>query len=149
MNLTLSTPVEPHDWQAIHDLVVAHAWTLDHGDPRDLADHYTEDGVLIGLEKPLEGRSALRAWGEWRAGVVDRTSRHVHTNIRLTRHDGEHRGVVTTLLYRHEGDGLGGTVPLLVSDYLDTYRRVEGRWLIARREMRRVFADSARIGGPR
>jgi uncharacterized protein (TIGR02246 family) len=147
--MTSLTTVAPEDRAAIHDLVTEHAWTLDHGDPARLAEHYTEDGELIGLDKPLIGRDAIGTWGRWRAGLKGRTSRHVHTNVRLTVEDGVHRGVVTTLLYRHEGDGMGGTVPFLVSDYVDTYEKVDGRWLIAHRDMRRVFADPARVGGTR
>lgn len=146
---TATTSMSHEGWIEIHQLITEHAWTLDHGDPCRLADHYTSGGVLLGLEKPLVGRDALLEWGEWRASLDGRTSRHVHTNVRLTVEDGVHRGLVTTMLYRHEGDGVGHTIPLFVSDYYDTYEQEEGRWLIAHRDMRRVFVDAERLAGSR
>ncbi len=136
----------PDDASEIQALITEHAWVLDRGDVRDLPRLYTDDGVLLGLEEPLHGRPAIAQWAERRATLTGRRSRHVHTNVRLVTAGGaEARGTMVTLLYRHEGDGLGSTVPLSVSDYDDSYRRVDGQWLIARREMRRAFVDPARV----
>lgn len=142
-------PIEAQVRADIHALIMEHSWVLDHGNPAELADMYTDDGVLVGLEKPLVGRESLLQWGAWRAGLKGRTSRHVHTNVRLSLEDGVYCGVVNTMLYRYEGEGVGHTVPFLVSDYHDTYENVDGRWLIAHRDMRRVFVDADRQAGPR
>lgn len=141
----------PHDAEQIQALITEHAWVLDRGDVRDLPRFYTDDGVLLGLEEPLHGRPAIEQWAERRAALTGRRSRHVHTNVRLAAADtgaDTASGTMVTMLYRHEGEGLGATVPLSVSDYDDIYRRVDGRWLIARREMRRAFADPDRVPPP-
>ncbi|MFG2091610.1 MULTISPECIES: nuclear transport factor 2 family protein [unclassified Spirillospora] len=144
-----ATPVAPATWIALNELITRHAWVLDHGDPRDLGSLYTEDGSLIGLGEPLVGRAAIDRWALERAEITDRTSRHVHTNVRITvDDDGVHHGLMTTLLFRHDGEGPGPTTPFIVNDYQDTYRQEpDGTWLIAERVMRRVFIDGSRIGG--
>jgi ketosteroid isomerase-like protein len=134
---------------AIEDLVADHAWVLDHGDPRNLPDLYTQDGRLLGLGQPLEGRAALQQWAEQRAQLTERTSRHVHTNLRLRAGEaGTVEGTVTTLLYRHDGPGTGPAWPMLVLDYTDVYaEQGDGRWLFASRSIQRVFLDQTREVG--
>lgn len=133
---------------AIEDLVVEHAWVLDHGDPRRLPDLYTDSGQLLGLGEPLVGRAALAGWAEQRALLSGRVSRHVHTNVRLTVDDsGTVHGDVVTLLYRHDGEGSGPTWPFLVLDYTDIYaRQDDGSFLFASRSITRVFVDGTRVG---
>lgn len=143
--------VHPATWIALHELITRHAWVLDHGDPRDLGSLYTEDGSLLGLEAPLIGRRAIDDWAAKRAVITDRTSRHVHTNVRITVDEhGTHHGLMTTLLFRHDGEGVGPTTPFIVNDYRDTYaEQPDGTWLIAQRDMQRVFVDATRLGGSR
>lgn len=144
------TAVEPATWIALNELITRHAWILDHGDPRDLGGLYTEDGVLTGLERPLVGRPAIDAWANQRAQLKDRTSRHVHANVRLFAVDGVHFGSMVTMLFRHDGEGVGPTTPFVVLDYSDRYRQsADGTWLIAERTMQRVFVDASRAGGGR
>ncbi|MCF7547924.1 nuclear transport factor 2 family protein [Pseudonocardia sp. WMMC193] len=129
----------------IEELVAEHAWILDHGDPRDLPRLYTADGELLGLGDPLVGQAALQGWADRRATLTERTSRHVHTNLRLrTGADGTVRGTLMTLLYRHDGAGTGPSWPLLVLDYTDVYAREGDRWLFASRSIERVFTDPDR-----
>lgn len=131
---------------AIEDLIADHAWVLDHGDPTDLPDLYTDDGRLLGVGPPLDGRAALVGWAQRRAALTGRVSRHVHTNIRLERLEEDRvRGQLVTLLYRHDGPGDGPSWPMLVLDYHDVYaRQADGRWLFAERTVTRVFTDQTR-----
>jgi len=140
------TAVDPAVESELHRLITEHAWILDRGNILDLPGLYTDDGVLLGLEQPLQGRDQIQAWSQKRAALTTRTSRHVHANVRF-QHVAEDvvHGTLVTLLFRHEGNGLGSSTPLSVSDYDDTYQRVEGRWLLRRREMTRVFVDGTRI----
>lgn len=126
-------------------LIAEHAWMLDRGNVLDLPELYTQDGVLLGLEQPLHGRAQIQAWSRQRATITTRTSRHVHANIRFDQvADDLVHGTLVTMLFRHEGDGLGSSTPLSVSDYDDTYQLIDGRWLLQRRQMTRAFADSTR-----
>lgn len=131
---------------AIEDLVTEHAWVLDHGDPATLPDLYTDDGELLGLGQPLRGRADLTRWAANRATMTERTSRHVHTNLRLqTVAAGEARGSLITLLYRHDGEGSGPTWPMLVLDYADRYRQMSDEtWRFESRSISRVFVDRTR-----
>lgn len=147
--MTSMQRVDAQTRAAVEDLVVEHAWVLDHGDPRDLPDLYTEDGELLGLGEPLVGRAALDGWAQQRAELTERVSRHVHTNLRLTVDDtGTVRGYVMTLLYRHDGEGAGPTWPFLVLDYSDVYARLDdGSYRFASRSIERVFVDDTRADG--
>lgn len=140
------TSVDAETRAAIEDLIVEHAWILDHGDPRDLPTLYTAEGELLGLAAPLVGQEALQRWADERAAMTQRTSRHVHTNLRLTRGaDGDVTGNVMTLLYRHDGDGTGPSWPFLVLDYTDAYSRMDdGSYRFVRRSIERVFVDATR-----
>lgn len=141
--------VDPTVDAELRRLIAEHAWILDRGNVLDLPQLYTEDGVLLGLEQPLHGRAQIEAWSRKRAAITTRTSRHVHANIRFDQvADDLVHGTLVTMMFRHEGDGLGSSTPLSVSDYDDTYRRIEGRWLLQRREMRRAFVDSTRVPAP-
>lgn len=129
----------------IEELVAEHAWVLDHGDPRLLPELYTDEGQLLGLGDPLVGRAALQRWADRRATLTERTSRHVHTNLRLrSGEDGTVGGTLMTLLYRHDGEGTGPSWPMLVLDYTDVYARDGDRWLFASRSIERVFTDPDR-----
>lgn len=126
-------------------LIAEHAWILDRGNVLDLPRLYTEDGILVGLDKPLVGRTAIAKWSRERAALTTRRSRHVHANIRFDQLNDELvLGTLVTTLYRHEGDGLGSSTPLSVSDYDDAYALVDGQWLLQRREMTRAFVDHTR-----
>ena|GEM_PF-1881623 len=142
--------IDAQDEQEIRALILEHSWMLDRGDVSRLAELYTPEGALRGLEQPLEGRAAIAEWSRRRVTLTDRVSRHVHVNVRLmpSRLD-EITGSLITLLYRHDGgvQGAGPVVPFVISDYDDVYHRHEGQWLIHSRTMTRVFVDSARVDG--
>ena len=126
---------------AIAALVAEHSWMIDHGQADRVPELFTEDGRLFGGGPDLIGLDAIRAWSVRRAAMRERTSRHVCTNLRLTRvSDDEVRGTGILTLYRRDGPGPGDATPLLVGDYDDIYRRgADGTWRFAERRITPTF----------
>lgn len=129
----------------IDALIAEFAWRIDRGDPASVADLFTEDG-WYGREtgERSVGRDAIRAAYAARrdreAAVGVRTARHLFTNLRLTRLDDDHAaGSSILLLFAADGPPPHPATPLLVQDYDDRYRRVDGRWLFASRAVTKIF----------
>ncbi|MCY4190037.1 MAG: nuclear transport factor 2 family protein [Rhodospirillaceae bacterium] len=129
----------------IDALISEFAWRIDQGDPETAADLFTEDG-WYGRETGERsiGRSEIRAayarrkGREGTAGI--RTSRHLFTNLRLHEvSDAAARGSCILLLFAADGPPPHPARPLLVQDYEDAYRRVDGQWFFASRSARKIF----------
>jgi hypothetical protein len=130
----------------IEALVVEFAWLVDHGRAAELPDLFTPDGVFLATGIELRGREALEARFSTRGARQDRTSRHVCTNLRIEMDGADRaRGTVVLINYRHDGEGMGPPVPLLVGEWDDEYARgADGRWRFASRRLSRVFASEGR-----
>lgn len=120
-------------------LVLEHAWLADHDQHGDLADLYTDDGCFYGFERPLKGRTELRAWAAQRAKATDRINRHVVTNLRLVREDDDLiKGSANLLLFvstRQQST----TIPTTITEYQDVYRRVADKWRFHERRASRIL----------
>ena len=130
--------------QAIEDLIVEHAWLIDHSRANEVAELYTNDGCLFGVGPDKVGRAAIAQWAEQRAAMPDRRSRHVQTNVRLESiaHDAV-RGTTVLTLYRHDGSGAGSSTPLLIGEYEDVYvKGTDERWRFLSRSLRVLFGES-------
>lgn len=133
------------DLLEIGALVTEFAHLIDNGCGRDVADLFAPSG-WYGREGGgrSTGHDAIRAAYEARAGRhPERVSRHLFTNLRIE-FAGEGAATGTSTLTLFAGDGktpLPATVSL-VQDYLDEYERLDGRWLFASRQTRRLFADA-------
>lgn len=126
---------------AIEALIAEFAYLIDHDQTERVADLFTEDG-WYGREGGARsvGREAIRRSYAARAARGARTARHIFTNLRLTVHSAdEAEGVCILLLFAADGAPPHPAEPMLVQDYRDTYRRVDGRWLFASRETRQLF----------
>lgn len=125
-------------------LVTEFAHLIDHGRAQHVADLFTPSG-WYGRENGGRsvGRAAIRSAYAARASRhPQRVCRHLFTNLRIA-FDGDDTATGLSTLMLFAGDG---ATPLparvsLVQDYLDSYERVDGRWLFASRETRRLFAD--------
>jgi hypothetical protein len=117
---------------------------IDHHGGRGVADLFTPDGALFlpdpgrdwqpGLE--VRGREAIAA--RWSGRPSSLATRHVFTNLHVRRlGPGRFEAHSIGLGFRHDGRGFGAPVPLVVADYDDVCRLVEGEWLF---EVRRVSA---------
>ena len=140
----LSGVIEASTRQAIEDLIVEHAWLIDHSRANEVAELYTNDGRLLGVGPDKVGRAAITHWAEQRATMTDRRSRHVQTNVRLEfiAHDAV-RGTTVLTLYRHDGSGAGSPTPLLIGEYEDVYvKGTDERWRFRSRSLRVLFGES-------
>lgn len=125
----------------IEALVYEHAWLLDNRGGEKLAELYLADGRLYGLGPEKKGKAALAAYGIARSAIEGRTARHVCTNLRLWRADGDRiAGHHLITLYRHDGDGPGPADACAMADAHDLYARdAHGHWKIAERRLDLVF----------
>lgn len=140
------TPVEQAVARAgIEALIAEFAWRVDHGESGRVAELFMADG-WYGRDtgERSAGRAEIaRAYAD-RTGRGERTARHIFTNLRLTFVSAdEATGECILLLFAADGRPPLPAEPMLVQDYLDRYRRIDGRWLFASRETRRIFVSPA------
>ncbi|MFD5205079.1 nuclear transport factor 2 family protein [Streptomyces sp. NPDC058375] len=132
--------------RACERLIVEFVRRLDLGEPADVAELFTPDGVWEWAEggRRIEGRDALRAYFAGRP--ADRLSRRLCTNILVTLTSAATATASTYFTtFRvdgHTGGMLPPRLPVQVGRYEDTFLKVDGRWLLAAREL---FLD---FGGP-
>ncbi|MFC1431852.1 nuclear transport factor 2 family protein [Streptacidiphilus sp. N1-3] len=123
--------------RACERIIVDFIHRLDLGEPGSVADLFTPDGVWHwpGGDRRIEGRKALRAYFASRPS--DRLSRRLMTNLLVTVESATAARAVSYLTtYRVDGY-TGGMIeprlPVNVGHYEDTFRAVDGRWLLATR----------------
>lgn len=125
---------------AIEHLVTELLWRLDHGRADTLWELYTEDAVSSGPLGTMEGRDAIRAWGERRAKITGIVGRHIIGGIRLAWDDDVLRGWIQYMTFRDSSEN--PLLPASVGEFREVYRQVEGRWKIARRDIVPVFGGT-------
>lgn len=132
---------------AIDALLAEFCWRIDRNKGVGVGDLFTPDGRLTVPGKPgepdqvFEGRAAIAArWAGRPATVV---TRHIYTNLRvLQQSDSRAEAQSVGIGIRHEGAGLGATVPLVITDFDDRLERdADGVWHFAERRITLVFAD--------
>ncbi|MEU2795974.1 MULTISPECIES: nuclear transport factor 2 family protein [unclassified Streptomyces] len=138
--------------RACERLIVEFVRTLDLGEPGDVAELFTPDGVWEWAEgdRRIEGRDALRAYFAGRP--ADRLSRRLCTNILVTLTSASTATASTYFTtFRvdgHTGGMLPPRLPAQVGRYEDTFHKAEGRWLLAARELFLDFAGPTERLGP-
>lgn len=124
----------------IEQLVAEHHWLLDHGQADQLYTLYAEDAVSTGPMGTMEGREAIKAWGERRVKVDAGTVRHFSGGTRLAFVDGVLCGTTYYQTFRDsQADPL---LPASVGEFREQYVQVDGRWLIRRREIAPIFGGA-------
>jgi ketosteroid isomerase-like protein len=140
------TPVEQAVARSeIEALIAEFAWLIDHGESGRVAALFTDDGWYgrDSGERSTGHAEIARAYAE-RADGGERTARHIFTNLRLSFvADDAAEGECILLLFAADGRPPLPAEPMLVQDYLDRYRRVDGHWRFASRQTRRIFASPA------
>ncbi|MFE3826817.1 nuclear transport factor 2 family protein [Streptomyces sp. NPDC059092] len=139
--------------RACERLIVEFVRRLDLGDPSSVADLFTPDGVWEWPhgDRRVEGREALRSY--FGSRPQDRLSRRMSTNILVTV-DSASAATATSYFATYRVDGhTGGMVPprhpANVGHYEDTFRKVEGTWLLAGRVTHLPFGgDTERLSHP-
>ncbi|WP_097974681.1 nuclear transport factor 2 family protein [Streptomyces sp. gb14] len=133
--------------RACERLVVEFVRRLDLGEPGEVAELFTPDGLWEWAEgdRRIEGRDALRTYFAGRP--ADRLSRRLCTNILVTLTSAS-TATASTYFTTFRVDGhTGGMLPPR-RRYEDTFRKAEGRWLLAARELFLDFAGPTERLGP-
>lgn len=132
--------------RACERLILEVVRTLDLGDPPSVVDLFTPDGVWEWPDgdRRVEGRDALLTY--FGSRPADRVSRRMCTNILVTVTSAS-TASATTYFATYRVDGYaGGTLPprlpANVGHYEDTFRKIDGQWLLATRRLILPF------GGP-
>ncbi|MFE5296087.1 nuclear transport factor 2 family protein [Streptomyces sp. NPDC056632] len=130
--------------RACERLVVDFVHKLGLGEPGDVAELFTEDGYWDWPEgdRRIQGRDALR--GYFAGRPADRLSRRMCTNILVTVTSAT-TATATTYFTTYRVDGYTGgyappRAPTQVGHYEDTFRKVDGRWLLDSRTLFLAFA---------
>ncbi|MFA3878807.1 nuclear transport factor 2 family protein [Streptomyces sp. MMCC 100] len=125
--------------RACERLIVDLVRRLDLADPGSAADLFTADGVWEWPhgDRRIEGREALRTY--FGSRPADRLSRRVMTNILVTV-DSASTATATSYLATYRVDGyvdgmIPPRLPANVGHYEDTFRKVDGEWLLAARTL--------------
>ncbi|MGE0227838.1 MAG: nuclear transport factor 2 family protein [Dehalococcoidia bacterium] len=123
-------PLSATDRLDILDLAARYSHATDHGDGEALAATFTEDGVFDGPGGSRQGRAAhVEATNA--LGASGMVLRHFISNAVI-----EGDGDAATMQLYVEVKNLGDlTTPMLIGRYHDELRRVDGRWLFARRSV--------------
>lgn len=137
-NTSAATPAVTTEIRvAIEQLVVEHHWLLDHGHADRLYTLYAEDAVSVGPLGTMNGRDAIKAWGERRITQDAGTVRHFSGGTRLAWNDGVLTGTTYYTTFRStQEDPLR---PASVGEFREEYVQVDGEWRIRRREIVPVF----------
>lgn len=136
----------------IEQLIAEMLFRLDHDQADRTWELYTEDGLSVGPMGDMD-REAMKAWGAKRALQTDIVGRHFIGAIRLVpgANEDEVHGTVQYLTFREANEPQ--TQPASVGEFREVYRRVDGEWRFARREIVPVFggraaaAHAARLAG--
>lgn len=140
---------------ALEDLNTAFTYYLDHNRVDELAALFTEDAVYSHDTRRSQGREEIRALFVARTALGPRTARHLYSGLRLDVQSADHAsGTSVCMTFASDGaPPIAHALPYLVADFEDLYRRCsDGKWRIAARHIRRVFAaanNPGPVGQPR
>ncbi|MFF0628537.1 nuclear transport factor 2 family protein [Streptomyces sp. NPDC004296] len=150
-------PIAPMDQllaeRACERLIIDFVHRLDLGDPGSVAELFTADGIWEWPygNRRITGREALREY--FGSRPADRLSRRLMTNV-LVSVISATTATATSYLTTYRVDGfVDGIVPTRhptnVGHYEDTFRKVDGTWLLATRTTHLAFgADTRRVTPP-
>lgn len=125
---------------AIEQLVTELLWRLDHGKADSTWELYTEDAVSTGPLGNMDGREAIKAWGQRRVKITGTVGRHLIGGIRLAWDGEELHGWTQYLTFRDSSEN--PLMPASVGEFREVYRKVDGTWKIARRNIVPIFGGA-------
>ena len=131
--------VSPETRAEIEQLVTEHHWLLDHGHADQLYTLYAEDAVSYGPLGTMDGREAIKAWGERRVKADGGIVRHFSGGTRLSYEDGVLTGTTYYMTFRDSQDD--PLHPASVGEFREQYVQIDGKWRIQRREIVPVFGQ--------
>lgn len=128
----------PEQALAVQQLVHEYGFRNDHGQADRLHELVTEDYVSTGPMGTMEGREALKAWGEARLSNTSQV-RHVLSNLRVYLEDGVLKATSYYVAFRDTG--ANPAVPASIGEYHDTFAEVDGELRLAARAVVPVFSN--------
>lgn len=121
-----------HDQLAISRVLAEYCQLCDDGDFIALVERFTPDGEFVFGRRSATGRPALVEWFE-RTQTPELRGKHLTTNSLIdVAADGDHAAVSSDFLFTQISDN--AITLALAGRYRDAFVRVDGRWLIERRE---------------
>lgn len=132
------TRVSAEQALAVQHLIHEYGFRNDHQQADRLHELVTEDYTSTGPMGSMEGRAALKAWGEARLSNTSQV-RHVLSNVRVFAEAGVLKATSYYIAFRDTG--ANPAVPASVGEYHDTFAEVEGTLLLASREIVPVFTN--------
>jgi uncharacterized protein (TIGR02246 family) len=128
------------DQLMIERLLSDFAWFADRGDGASLCELFMPDGVLKVSGNELRGRVQISEDCIARFRTAQRKTRHVWSNLRIDRIDGDTAASFAIQL-TFEQNGAGQATQLRVNDLVDEFQRdASGAWKIIRRVIERQMA---------
>ncbi len=134
---------------ALQDLNSAFTFLLDHDRIDDLVELFTEDAIYTHAQRRSVGRAEIRAVFDRRALTGVRICRHMSANLIVNiESDSTARGSSVCMTFADDGPPpITPATPYLVADFEDVYRLcADGKWRIAARDIRRIFAATGNPG---
>ena len=130
--------------QAVADVLAALWFEVDHRDGADAHLFFTPDADLTFGSARFEGRTAIQRVYRGRAARGPRVSRHIMSNVHITRVDGDTAEVMSALcLYAQDGIGpRPRATPVAISDVRDRFVRTPTGLLIASRTITNQFMET-------
>ena len=130
---------------AIEQLLSNFAWHADRGEGVSLAELFMPDGTLVVGGQELHGRERIAADCHRRGLGSTRKTRHVWSNLRITRREADTLETTAIQLTIEQTDPSLPDAQVRVNDLFDTLRQdPQGAWRFARRVISREMA--LRIG---
>ncbi|QHC23076.1 nuclear transport factor 2 family protein [Streptomyces sp. GS7] len=131
--------------RACERLIIEFVHRLDLGEPSSVADLFTADGLWEWPygDRRITGREALREY--FGSRPADRLSRRLMSNILVTV-TSPTMATATSYLTTYRVDGhvegmVPSRLPTNVGHYEDTFRKVDGTWLLATRRTFLAFGS--------
>jgi uncharacterized protein (TIGR02246 family) len=128
------------DELAIRRTLAAYCQLCDDGDFAGLADQFAPDGAFVIGGTVAAGRAAVVAWFEANH-PPKRRGKHLTMNT-IVDVIGDSGTVESDFVHLRVIDGV--ITPEVAGRYLDTFLRLDGRWLIARRDARIQMLTTSR-----
>ncbi len=123
-----------HDKVEIRELVSRYNKTMDTADPDGWVETFTDDGEFVGVTGTFRGTDELRAFAVRHATEASyaeyAAAQHWVTNL-VIEGDGDDATMFSHLMMVRPEDGRG--VIILLGQYNDTLRRVDGQWRFVQR----------------
>jgi 3-phenylpropionate/cinnamic acid dioxygenase small subunit len=130
--------VTPEQALAVQQLIHEYGFRNDHQQADRLHELVTDDYTSTGPMGSMEGRAALKAWGEARLSNPSQV-RHVLSNVRVFAEDGVLKATSYYVAFRDTG--ANPAVPASMGEYHDTFAEVDGTLLLASRDIVPVFTN--------